>query len=196
MKKSKVIGDNGIRGLPDGQWAAHQARRLYQRKGYSRRWVDKRLGGVSDRHELTREWYKRGATEGEQFRALTNELMRTVFGMDVEGYKRYKKLFKSTQNLRDHMTDLELALTGLAETAAVALHQIRNSRGFDRLSTDVKDAGALVARTRSDLERQMGCQVVERENKLPSGSAASHEKAGDGSPTEPGSQNPGTMVAA
>src|SRR5215212_1859131 len=118
--------------------AVLRTRRLYEQKGYSRRWVDKRLRGVSARHELTGEWYKRGATESDQFRQLTNDLMRGAFGMEVEEYRRFKHLFKTGENLRDHMSDLELALTALGETVAVALHRDRDSGNFDQLLADAK----------------------------------------------------------
>jgi len=88
-----------------------RARRLYERRGYSRRWVDKRLHGVSARHELTGEWHRRGATESDSFRAPTNRLMQSAFGMDAEMYRRYKNLTGANQNLRDHISDLELAQT-------------------------------------------------------------------------------------
>ena len=139
---------------------ALRARKLYEQRGYSRRWVDKRLRGVSARHELTGEWYKRGATEGESFRALTNRLMHSAFGMDAETYRRYKLLHGANQNLRDHMSDLELALTSLGETVAVALHQARDSHGFDQLEADAKDAGEIVARTRQQIEHRSGRPVV------------------------------------
>jgi hypothetical protein len=146
---------------------ALRARRLYEQRGYSRRWVDKRLRGVSDRQELAREWHHRGATEGEQFRDLTNRLMRTAFGMDVEQYRRYKGLGGSTQNLRDHMSDLELSLTSLAETTAAALSQARNSNSFEQLQADTEDAGQIVAQTREQIERRSGQSVVHPGNHLP-----------------------------
>src|SRR5215212_7526001 len=118
--------------------AVMRTRRLYESKGYSRRWVDKRLRGVSARHELTGEWYKRGATESDQYRALTNAFMKGAFGMEVEEYRRHKNLFKTGENLRDHMSDLELALTALGETVAVALHRDRDSGNFDQLLADAK----------------------------------------------------------
>src|SRR4051812_38641515 len=117
-----------------------RTRKLYENKGYSPRWVDKGLRGGGARHELTGEWFKRGATESEQYRALTNEMMQSAFGMDVETLRRHKSLTGSTQTLRDHMTDLELALTALAETVAVNLHRTRGSVGFEKLATDAKDA--------------------------------------------------------
>jgi len=144
--------------------AVLRTRRLYESKGYSRRWVDKRLRGVSARHELTGEWYKRGAKESDQFRSLTNTIMEAGFGLDVEAYRRHKNLFKTGENLRDHMTDLELALVALGETAAVALHQQRNSEGFEQLSADAKDAGEVVSRTRAEIERHTGHPVVESGN--------------------------------
>src|SRR5205085_9835427 len=144
--------------------AVLRTRKLYESRGYSRRWVDKRLRGVSARHELTGEWYKRGATESDQFRTLTNTIMEEGFGMDVEAYRRHKGLFKTGENLRDHMSDLELALTALGETAAVALHRDRDSENFDELLADVKDAGEVVARTRAEIEQRLGHAVVEAAN--------------------------------
>jgi len=144
--------------------AVLRTRKLYESRGYSRRWVDKRLRGVSARHELTGEWYKRGAIESDQFRALTNTIMQVGFGMDVEGYRRHKGLVKTGENLRDHMSDLELALTALGETAAVALHRDRDSREFGELLSDARDAGEIVARTRSEIEQRLGHGIVETDN--------------------------------
>ncbi|HWE92483.1 MAG TPA: hypothetical protein VG269_00795 [Tepidisphaeraceae bacterium] len=138
---------------------ALRARKLYEQKGYSRRWADKRLRGISGRHELTSEWYKRGATQSDEFRLLTNELMSGAFGMDVESYRRYKNLQGTRANLRDHMTDMELALTSLGETVAVVLHQARGSKGLELLVADAKDAGRVVAEARNEIEKQTGAPV-------------------------------------
>jgi DNA-damage-inducible protein D len=140
--------------------AAVRTRKLYENKGYSPRWVDKRLRGVSARHELTGEWFKRGATESEQYRALTNDMMQSAFGMDVETLRRHKSLARPAENLRDHMTDLELALTALAETVAVNLHRTRGSLGFEKLAADAKDAGEIVAETRRAIESRSGQPVL------------------------------------
>jgi hypothetical protein len=140
--------------------AVVRTRKLYESKGYSPRWVDKRLRGVSARHELTGEWFKRGATDSEQYRALTNEMMQSAFGMDVETLRRYKSLFRTGENLRDHMSDIELALTALAETVAVNLHRTRGSHGFDKLAVDAHDAGEIVAETRRAIESRSGGPVL------------------------------------
>jgi DNA-damage-inducible protein D len=140
--------------------AVLRTRKLYEHKGYSPRWIDKRLRGISARHELTGEWYKRGATDSEQYRELTNEIMRSAFGLDVECYRRYKNLFKTGENLRDHMTDLELALVALAETVSVNLHRERGSNGFHTLVNDARDAGEIVAKTRGEIESRSGKPVL------------------------------------
>ena len=144
--------------------AVMRTRRLYEQRGYSRRWVDKRLRGVSARHELTGEWFKRGAAESDQYRTLTNSLMKGAFGMEVEQYRQFKHLYKTGENLRDHMTDLELALTALGETVAVALHRDHDSRGYDQLAADAAAAGEVVARTRQEIESRTGRQIVQSGN--------------------------------
>jgi len=144
--------------------AVLRTRRLYEQKGYSRRWVDKRLRGVSARHELTGEWFKRGASDSEQYRALTNALMNGAFGMEVEQYRQFKKLHKTGEHLRDHMADLELALTALGETVAVELHRDHDSRGYEQLEADVKAAGEVVARTKAEIEARVGRPVVRSGN--------------------------------
>jgi DNA-damage-inducible protein D len=144
-----------------------RARRHYERMGYSRLWIDQRMRSVSARHELVSEWYRCGVRESEQFRALTNELFVTAFGMDVEAYRRYKGLFRTRENLRDHMTDLELSLASLAETTTVELHRRRRSSGFDALLLDVKDAGKIIARARRDIEAEARGPVVSAANHLP-----------------------------
>lgn len=150
----------------DPELALLRTRQEYEQLGHSRQWIDQRMRSVSARHELTGEWYRRGVRDGEAFRALTNEMMRAAFGMDVESYRRYKGLFRTGQNLRDHMTDLELALTTLGETAAVELHRRRHSHGFDALLLDAKDTGRLIATTRGEIERQTGRPVVSATNHL------------------------------
>ena len=118
------------------------------------------MRGVSARQELTGEWFKRGAGGAGAYRGLTNELTRAAFGLDVEGLRGYKNLRNTGANLRDHMNDLELALTTLAETLAVTLHRARGSQGVAQLEADVHDAGEIVARTRAEIESRGGKPVL------------------------------------
>jgi hypothetical protein len=140
--------------------ASLRARREYEAKGYGRRWAEKRVRGRSARQEATSEWYKRGATDSDQFRALTNAVVEEAFGMDTPTFRRHKGLFRTSEALRDHMSDLELGLTALGETLAVALHRDRDSRGFEALEQDARDAGRIVARTRDDIEARLGHSVI------------------------------------
>ncbi len=146
--------------LINPELAIERTRKVYEQRGFSRQWIDSRMRGIAARHELTGEWYKRGATESEHFRGLTNDLMRSAFGMDVMDYRRYKGLEGTSANLRDHMTDLELALTTLGETIATVLHRSHHSQGFEQLQKDAEAAGQIVGETRSRIEQQSNQSVV------------------------------------
>jgi hypothetical protein len=123
---------------PELTWIRLQ--KAYERQGYSSAWIQKRLRGMAARQELVRECARRGIGDSEEYRQLTNAIMEAAFGMDVNRYRQFKGLSRTSQNLRDHMTDLELTLTMLGETAAVELHRDHNSQGIERLQTDVRDA--------------------------------------------------------
>jgi prophage antirepressor-like protein len=170
----------------DPELALLRTRHAYEAQGYSRQWIDQRMRSVSGRQELTSEWYRRGVRESDEFRALTNEMMQAAFGMDVETYRRYKGLFRTGANLRDHMTELELALTALSESTAVELARQRRSSGFDALLLDAKETGQIIAKTRSEIEERTGRRVVSAVNHLPRG--------GPRPPRRPGAQ--GRVTAA
>jgi hypothetical protein len=150
----------------DPELALLRTRHAYEQQGYSRQWIDQRMRSVSGRQELTSEWYRRGVRESEEFRALTNEMMQSAFGMDVEAYRRYKGLFRTGANLRDHMTELELALTALSESTAVELARQRRSSGFDALLLDARETGQIIARTRKEIEDRTARPVVSPANHL------------------------------
>ncbi|HLL89728.1 MAG TPA: hypothetical protein VK324_10510 [Tepidisphaeraceae bacterium] len=141
--------------------AIARVRKLHERKGHDRRWVSKRLGTVATRHDLAGEWARRGATDSDHYRWLTNELTKAGFGLDVEGYGRYKSLNGSNRSLRDHMTDLELSLMNLAEVTAAALSKDRDSHGLEELTRDVVNAGQVAAAAREQIEVHRGKPVVE-----------------------------------
>lgn len=126
----------------------------YTHRGYSTSWVQKRLRGVAARHELVREWSRRGIQESEHYRQLTNALFENAFGMNVAAYRNVKFLTRTSDNLRDHMNDLELTLTLLGETTAMTLHRARGSHGVEQLLGDVREAGEITRATRLDIERR------------------------------------------
>ncbi len=100
-----------------------------------------------------------------EYAILTNEIMQGAFELKVEDYKKHKGLKR--ENLRDHMTDLELILTMLGEATTTKITEDRDSQGYDRLKKDARDGGAVAGRTRKDIERQTGEKVILKNNFLP-----------------------------
>ncbi len=132
----------------DPELAIGRLRHGYLAQGRMRSWIDQRLRSISARHEIVGEWYKRGIKDSEQFRLLTNALMESTFGMDVNAFRASKGYVR---NLRDHLTDLELSLLSLAETTAASLHRQSNSTDMEILKRDVQDAGRIIAQTRHQI---------------------------------------------
>lgn len=141
-----------------------RAKSLYEKKGYPKAWIERRVRGIGVRQKLTDEWQERGA-KTDDYAILTNEIMQGAFGLKVDEHKKLKGL--KTHNLRDHMTDLELIITMLGEATTTQLTQERDSNGVPKLRRDAKDGGAVAGRTRKDIERQIGTKVVSKENFLP-----------------------------
>jgi len=137
---------------------------LYEAKGYPQDWIEKRMRGIAIRNELTDEWDQRGAQEGIEYAILTNEIAHATFGLNIQDHKALKSLKR--ENLRDHMTDLELILTMLGEATSTALHRERDSQGLPDLKTDARDAGQIAGHTRKEIEEATGAPAVSPENYL------------------------------
>ena len=137
---------------------------LYEKKGYDKGWIDKRMRGISVRHSLTDEWAVRDIKKSVDYAILTNDIMQGAFGLKVHEHKQLKGLDR--ENLRDHMTDLELIITMLGEATTTQITQQKNSQGLDKLRSDAKVGGAVAGRTRKDIEKQTGKKVVSKENFL------------------------------
>ena len=156
------VGKERIDEIENPELSLVRMRDLYERKGYPKEWIDKRLRGIAVRQDLTDEWKDRGASTRSEFAVLTNEIMQGAFGLKVDDYKQVKKLER--ENLRDHMTDIELILTMLAEATTMELHRDRDSRGMKPLTNDACDGGAVAGRTRKDIEDQTGKPVISARN--------------------------------
>jgi hypothetical protein len=115
---------------------------LYEKKGYPKEWIDKRLRGIAVRQDLTDEWKARGVASSVEFAILTNEIMHGTFDLKSDEYKQVKSLAR--ENLRDHMIDIELILTMLGEATTTKLHRDRDSQSIAPLKKDAKDGGAVV----------------------------------------------------
>ena len=140
------VGKERLDEIENPELAMGRMQALYEKKGYPKEWIDKRLRGIAVRQDLTDEWKQRGVTSSQEFAILTNEIMHGTFALNVDEYKQVKALVR--ENLRDHMTDIELILTMLAEATTTKLHRDRDSVGMTPLKKDAKDGGAVAGRTR------------------------------------------------
>ena len=156
------VGHERIQEIENPELAMARMQELYEKKGYPKEWIEKRLRGIAVRQDLTDEWKNRGACNSREYAILTNEIMQGTFDLKVEDYKQLKGLER--ENLRDHMTDMELILTMLAEATTTKLHCDRDSQGFVPLRKDAQDGGAVAGRTRKDIEKQSETPVVSGEN--------------------------------
>jgi prophage antirepressor-like protein len=156
------VGKERLDEIENPELSMERMKTLYEKKGYPKEWIDKRMRGIAVRQDLTDEWQNRGATTSLEYAILTNEIMQGAFDLKVEDYKLVKGLDR--ENLRDHMTDIELILTMLGEATTTKLHRDRDTKGFDPLKKDAQDGGAVAGRTRKDIEQQAGKPVVSSEN--------------------------------
>ena len=155
------VGAQRIDQMIDPELTFQMAVEDYRRQGYSDKWINERMRSIEMRKELTDEWQRSGITEHKDFAILTNVLTQAWSGMTTGEYKRHKGLTK--ENLRDNMTNIELALNTLAEVATTEFSRQRNPKGMNE-SKQVAQAGGQIAKnTREDLERQLGRSVISSE---------------------------------
>lgn len=159
------VGSERIEEINNPELAGKRMHDLYLQKGYSETWVHQRERGIVSRNALTDEWRKRGAREGRDYAILTNEIYETGFGLTANEYKEYKQISKS-RNLRDSMTEMELALTNLGEVTARELHLKNDSIGLAGLKQDTSEAGEVVRTAKKEVEKRLGTPVVSKKNYL------------------------------
>lgn len=162
------VGYERIQEIENPELAQDRAKEYYGLKGYPKDWIDKRLRGIAVRQELTEEWKKRGVEEKREFAILTNEISQATFGVPIKIHKEIKSLdpkFKN-QNLRDHMTDLELIFSMLGERLTTEATRKRNAQDFPKNLEAAKEGGAVAGRARKDAEKTFGIKVVSPENYL------------------------------
>ena len=155
------VGAQRIDQMMDPELTFQMAVEDYRRQGYSDKWINERMRSIEMRKELTDEWHRAGIHEQKDFAILTNVLTQAWSGMTTGEYKRYKGLTK--ENLRDNMTNIELALNTLAEVATTELSRQRNPQGLNESKQAAKAGGQIAKNTREDLERQLGRSVISAE---------------------------------
>ncbi|MFA5763543.1 MAG: Bro-N domain-containing protein [archaeon] len=158
------VGYDRVKEIQDPQLAQQRMKDLYEKKGYSKQWIDKRLRGIAIRQDLTDEWKQRQAETEKDFAILTAEISKATFEMTPTEYKKHKNL--TTQNLRDHMDDIELVLTMLGEVTTTRITQTRDSKGIQKLKIDAKDGGTIAGNARKEIEEKTNTKVATKENYL------------------------------
>ena len=127
--------------------------------------LKKRMRRITIREELTDEWKTRGVKEQKEYAILTAEISKATFGLTPSEYKKVKGL--KSQNLRDHMNDLELIFSMLGEASTTAIVKTRNPKGFIENKIVAKQGGSVAGKARLDLEIKTGKKIVSSENYLP-----------------------------
>ncbi len=130
----------------------------YKRMGYSDAWINQRIKSIEVRKELTDEWARTGVEQGLQYATLTDIITKTWSGMTTKQYKGFKGLKK--ENLRDNMTNMEIALNMLAEASATELSKQRDPKGFNAQKKVARDGGSVAKAARNQLESKLGHKVI------------------------------------
>ncbi len=152
------VGNQRIDQIIDPELSFQMAVEDYRRQGYSDRWINERMRSIEMRKELTDEWHRSGIHEPKDFAILTNVLTKAWSGMTTGEYKRYKGLTK--QNLRDNMTNIELALNTLAEVATTEYSRQSNPKTMAESQRIAKEGGDVARNARQTMERRLGRSVV------------------------------------
>ncbi len=158
------VGYERIQEIEDPELATKRTRAIYKAKGYSDAWIEKRMRGIAIREELTDEWDNRGVKIQREYAILTAEISKATFGMTPSEYKEHKGLQR--ENLRDHMTDLELIFSMLGEAATKEIAVNQNAQGFDENKRAAKTGGKIAGNARLHLEKESGKRVISKENYL------------------------------
>lgn len=164
------VGYERIEETEDPEKAIQRAMATYLKKGYTKNWVDLRLKSIEIRKDLTDEWDERGVETPHEFGILTDDITFAWAGLKTKGYKKYKNLKK--ENLKDNMTNLELVLNMLAETATTEISKSKKPKDFPENRKIAKEGGGIAGTARKQIEKKSGKKVVSKykfenkENKL------------------------------
>lgn len=156
------VGYERIQEIENPELAAQRARQYYKALGYNDAWIDTRLKSIDIREKLTDEWKERGVKEGLEYAILTAEISRATFGVTPSEYKKIKELKR--ENLRDHMTDLELIFTMLGEVGTRNIVVDKDAQGFEENKDAAVEGGLAAGKALDAYEDQTGKKVVTNKN--------------------------------
>jgi len=152
------VGYERIEETEDPEIAFDRAMETYLKKGYSTNWINQRLKSIEVRKELTDECEVRGIKKGQEYAILTDEITKAWAGLTTKDYKNLKQLKK--ENLRDHMTNLELVLNMLAETSTTELSKKAKPKNFTESKKVAKKGGTIAGNARKELEEKLGESII------------------------------------
>ena len=156
------VGYERIEETENPELTFDRAMETYLKKGYSKEWINQRLKSIEVRKELTDEWENRGVKKGGEFAILTDEITTAWSGFTTKQYKNFKNLKK--ENLRDHMTNLELVLNMLAEVTTTEISKEKNPETFEENKKIAKQGGTIAGNARKEIEEKSGKKVVTQLN--------------------------------
>ena len=152
------VGKERLDEIADPELAFERMIRTYRQKGYSEKWIERRLEAIDHRKALTAAWDEAGIKSGQQYATLTDTLTHEWSGKHVKEYKEFKGLHK--ESLRDNMTDIELALNQLAEISATLIAKTQKPTGYTETRQTVVEGGSIAGNARKDLESKLGHSVI------------------------------------
>ena len=161
------VGYERLQEIENPELAQERMKELYEKKGYPKDWIDKRLRGIAIRQNLTDEWKRSGITSEQDYAILTAEISKATFGMTPSEYKDFKGLTKKNQNLRDHMDDLELIFTMLGERVTTEISQKENPETFTESKKIARRGGGVAGSARRQAEKELGRSISTPNNFLP-----------------------------
>jgi hypothetical protein len=156
------VGSERIDEIENPELAIQRTRETYKLKGYSDEWIEKRMRSIAIREELTDEWSQRGVKAQKEYAILTAQISKATFGLTPSEYKEVKSLKR--ENLRDHMTDLELIFSMLGEASTTAIVKTQNPKGFTENKKVAKQGGDVAGNARKELENKTGKSIISSEN--------------------------------
>ncbi len=159
------VGYERLEEIEDPELASKRAREIYKAKGYPEDWIEKRMRSIAIREELTDEWSNRGIKEQREYAILTADISKAAFGLTPSEYKKVKNLKR--ENLRDHMTDLELIFSMLGEASTTKIARAKDAQGFEENDDAAVMGGTIAGNARKALEHESGEKVVTSDNYLP-----------------------------
>lgn len=152
------VGRERLEEIADPELSYERMVRTYRQKGHSEKWIERRLETIDQRKNLTATWDEAGIKSGKEYAALTDTLTYEWSGKHVKEYKSFKGLHK--ENLRDNMTDIELALNQLAELSATLIAKSQKPKGYSETKKTVIDGGSIAGNARKELEAKLGRSVI------------------------------------